>query len=180
MLLLCVFAGPRARLGEIIGAFNNAAMPCAEDTESEAQPRSARFHQMSEPEPELIPTEIVDDAGEPVRTGDGMKTYEMGPAFDESGVIIHLPPVALTDPETGAPLFEELESVIEVLAVDVDAANEIASRYGYMLRMHWPSGFDNLDQANAVAAGLHHITHIEQLLASPDAVDKLRAALGMN
>lgn len=101
-------------------------------------------------------------------SGDRKTLGEVVGAFNSAG----MPAEVTHDGETGSarlhavdedgthlvskdgPVFES-EPCVDVLTADLAGAQEIAGKCGWRLRMHGDSGFRSLDEADAVAAGLH-------------------------
>lgn len=140
MLLHAVFSGPRPRADALIALLNSSGMPAAVDRDREGRPNT-RFHALAAPEPIINWT---DDTAEPELDDDGNERL--------------MPPVLVND-DDGAPVWDndlnnELEIETLVDEQHLDDSIELAGRYGYRLRMHGPSGFASLRQADAVAAAV--------------------------
>lgn len=121
MLLLAVFAGPRPNTDALVSDFASARMPAAVD-------KATRFHKLEEPK---------------VLKVDG------GVVLGDDGRPVSLPGKLDGD----EPVYETQrgEELVEVLCKDLTAAQDIAGRHGFRLRMHGPSGFSSVRQAEQVA-----------------------------
>lgn len=180
VILVCEFTGRRSSLSRVLREFEAARLPVStpadnpniddpvahRDREWRPEPR---YHALADPEPMMVP--VPGDTTEPEPLVD-----------DETGTPVMRAAEALVD-KHGDPVWDDPEAVVEVLTDNLDRAVQAAARAGFGLRSHGPSGFDSVEEFEAVAAGLHRPPTLrDQLLtlldSDPGLADAVRQLVG--